>query len=94
MNQQNQTPRSAEMMELLSRDIMSVHWNRSVMHQDGAWHQRVCDVSIIKQHLRFSEKRENHAMYGALLAADAGACWSMPRVAGLPHIVLDACCSM
>ena len=48
-------------------------------------------MSIIEQHLRFVEKRENHAMCGALLTTATGdllvedprACgWASPRRAG------------
>ena len=73
---------SAELIQVLSRDILSVHRALAATHWDGAGLEKGCDVSIIKQHLRFFEKRENHAMYGALLTAAMGACWQKARVAG------------
>ena len=74
---------SAEMIQILSRAILSVHWARAATHCDVAGLERQYGVAIIKQHLRFFEKRENHAMYGALLTAAKGACWQTARVAGL-----------
>ena len=79
---------SAELLQVSSRDILSVHWTHAATHQDGAGLEKCCDVSIIKQHLRFFEKRENHGMYGAMLTAATAACWpktgswSFPRRAG------------
>ena len=75
---------SAELIQVLSRDILSVHWARAATHWDGAGLERGCADSIVKQHLRFLQHCENHAMYGGLLTATAGACWPKARVAGLP----------
>ena len=83
---------SAELIQVLSRDLLSVRWARAATHWDGAGLEKRCDVSIIKQYLRFLEKRENHAMYGALLTAVPGACWPKARVAGLLHVELDGSC--
>ena len=59
---------SAEWVEILSRDILSVHWAQAATHCDGAGLEKGCDVSTVKQQFCcFSKKRENHAMYGALL---------------------------
>ena len=52
----------AELVDILSHDIMSVHWLRAAAH---------CDIT--KQHVRFFEKRENYAMHGALVTAATGA---------------------
>ena len=50
---------SAELVEILSRDILSVHWVRAATHCDGAGLEKGYDVSIFKEHLRFFENREN-----------------------------------
>ena len=42
-----------------------MHRARAATHWDGPSEERGRDVAIIKEHLRFFEKRENHAMYGA-----------------------------
>ena len=83
---------SAELIQVLSRDILSVHWALAATHWDGAGLERGCDVSIIKQHLRFFETRENHAMYGALLSAATGGCWPKAHVARLLHVEQDESC--
>ena len=44
---------SAGLVELLSHDIMSVHWSHAATHCDGAGLEKGCDGSTIKQHLRF-----------------------------------------
>ena len=80
---------SAEVIQVLSRDILSVHWARAATHWDGVGLEKRCDVSIIKKHLRCFEKRDNHAMYGALLTAATGACWPKAQVAGLHHVELS-----
>ena len=83
---------STELIQVLSRDILSVHWAHAATYCDGVGLEKGCDVSINKQHLRFFEKRDKHAMYGALLTAAAGACWPKARVAGLPYVELNGCC--
>ena len=50
-----------ELIQVLSRDMLSVHWARAATHWDGACPS---DVSIIKQHLRYFERRENHGPRG------------------------------
>ena len=60
------------MIELLSRDIMSVHWNRAptaATHCDCAGLEDGSDVSTPEQRLRFFDILENHATCGALLTA-------------------------
>ena len=74
---------SAQLVEPLSHDIMSVHWGGAATHCDCARLENGCDLSIVKQHLRFFEKCENQTMYGALMTAATGACWFKARVAGL-----------
>ena len=76
---------AAALIQVLSRDILSVRWAGAATHWDGAGLERGCDVSIIKQHLCVFE---NHAVHGALLTAATGACWPKARVAGLPHVEL------
>ena len=44
---------SSELTQVLWRDILSVHWARAGNHWDGVVLEKGCDVSIIKQHLRF-----------------------------------------
>ena len=78
---------STELLQVLSQDILSVHWARA-----GAGLAKGCEVSIIEQRSRFFENRENHAMYGALLTAATGACWPKARVAGLLHVDLEESC--
>ena len=53
---------SAELIQVLSLDILSVHWARAATDWGGAGLEKGCDVSIIKQHLLFFETREHHAM--------------------------------
>ena len=65
---------SAELFQVLSRDILSVHWARAATHWDGSGPEKGCDVSHHGAVSAFLEKRENHAMYGALLTAVTGAC--------------------
>ena len=65
---------SAELIQVLSRDIRSVHRARAATHWNGAGFENGCDVSTVKQHLCFFPRNENHAMctahgsYGRLLA--------------------------
>ena len=37
---------SAELIQVLSRDILSVHWARAATHWDGVALEKGCDVSI------------------------------------------------
>ena len=67
-------------------------WARAATHWDGVGLEKGRNVSVIKQHLRFFEKRDNHAMYGALLTAATGACWPKARVAGLSPVALVESC--
>ena len=43
---------SAEMIQVLSRDILSVHLAHAAALWDGAGLERGCDVTIIKHHFR------------------------------------------
>ena len=43
----------SKLLQVLSRDILWVHWTRAATLWDGAGLEKCCDVSIIKQHLRF-----------------------------------------
>ena len=73
---------SAELIQVLSRDILSVHWDRTATHWDGVDLDKGCDISTVKQHSR-----------RALLTTATGACWPKARVAGLLHVDLDESCA-
>ena len=47
---------SAELIQLLPRDILSVYWACAGTHRDAAVLENGCDVSIMKQHFRFSRE--------------------------------------
>ena len=47
---------STRLIQVLSRNILSVHWARVATRGDGEGLEKGCDVSIIKQHVRFFEK--------------------------------------
>ena len=44
---------SADVIQVLSRDILPGHWARAASRWDGAGLERGCNVSVFKQHLRF-----------------------------------------
>ena len=44
---------SAKLLEVLSRDILSVHWTRAATHWDGAGLEKCCDVFYHKAAFAF-----------------------------------------